>query len=109
MFLISVHQTYSNNKLTKQRLIDKRIKTNKDQKINHCNKSCVYIENNISCNNLSNHHHKLTETVANSRRLMKISIKSTYHMQQVEEESLSMQRMRKYFANNGHKFLFNNT
>lgn len=99
MFLVSAHQTYMNRRLLKQRLIDKRTFNDKQQ---------IDITQNHS-NNLSNLYKSTQLLLANSMPMKKL-INSNHYMQQAEEEkSISNQRTRKYFANNGHKFLFNNT
>lgn len=103
MILFSAHQTYLNNKLLK-----KRLSTTPSGFDNTGNCSSLLVENNLF-KEYNRHQHQsyiinlrqLTTTTSNQINLDL--------MQQTSKQSRLMQRTRKYFSSDGHKFLFNNT
>lgn len=104
MFLISAHQTYLNHKLLQKRLLFSSEQED-DEEITDKN------ENHTESIEKRNFDTSRGYIIRAHLAPMSTSCSSVYNNQKerVQVESLLMQRTRKYFTSNGHKFLFNNT
>lgn len=103
MFLISAHQTYMNHKFLKKRLESNCCHNNsrhnpKEEEEKELNCLLKYNSNKLNFLFKVDHNSGLTSRFTNN-----------YQQVDETEESTQMQRTKKYFTSNGHKFLFNNT
>lgn len=95
MFLISAHQAYLKDKLLKRRLLSANIATTG---IYSASGSDYAHQNQLALGS------NVTDVNGQFERLMKNN--SNYQFNSVTK---LMQRTRKYYSSDGHKFLFNNT
>lgn len=126
MFLISAHQTYLNNKLLKERLSsnsNRRNSTNspisnattdqEDVTSFYCASRKFLASEDIDIlkakTKESNSLLMTIEWIPTKRVKYILSKNPSNNSQEIKAESRLMQRTRKYFTTNGHKFLFNNT
>lgn len=118
MFLISAHQTYMNHKFLKKRLESNFCHNNN----NRHNQQQHHLEEeqegekevNKELNYLLNYEKSLNFLFkinqSNNGLTSKLIDNLNYqHIDNITEETSQMQRTKKYFTSNGHKFLFNNT
>lgn len=108
MFLLSAHQTYLNNKLLKKRLSSKEFnningRLLESQTLNATSKNNSM---NLHCSGGKILGLKLSSTITACNKWNPAEENQT---KDIQLESRLMQRTKKYFSSNGHKFLFNNT